>query len=285
MHKSGKYFSIIIPTWNNLGFLKLCIQSVLKNSTFKHQIICHVNDGSDGTYAWVKEQQLDHTYSTENIGICKALNQASKMAKTDYIVYLNDDMYVCPEWDKRLSSVIDGIGSSKFLLSSTMIEPRDTGNKCVVVNNFGQTVQDFKEQDLLDSVSQLNRNDWNGSTWPPIILRKELWDQVGGLSEEFSPGLYSDPDLSMKLWNKGCRIFQGVGSSLVYHFQSKSTEKVKMNNGKKQFLQKWGISSSTFTKHFLRSGQPYAGPLDEPAKTFSYNKDLLKAKLKKSLNL
>lgn len=38
-------FSILIPTWNNLDFLKLCINSIEKNSYFKHQIIIYVNDG------------------------------------------------------------------------------------------------------------------------------------------------------------------------------------------------------------------------------------------------
>ena len=48
-------FSILIPTWNNLAFLKLCLKSIAKNSTFNHQILIHVNDGSDGTLEWVKK--------------------------------------------------------------------------------------------------------------------------------------------------------------------------------------------------------------------------------------
>ena len=42
-------FSILIPTYNNLEYLKLCIDSIKKNSNFKHQIIVHVNVGRDGT--------------------------------------------------------------------------------------------------------------------------------------------------------------------------------------------------------------------------------------------
>ena len=75
--------------------------------------------------------------------------------------------------------------------------------------------------------------------------------------------MYSDPDFSMKLWQQGVRYFKGVGKSLVYHFQSKSTGKVKKNNGRKQFLQKWGVSASYFTKEILKSGQPFAGELPD----------------------
>ena len=49
--------SIIIPTYNNLDYLKLCLKSLKKNSTFKHEIIIHINDGSDGTLNFVKSNK------------------------------------------------------------------------------------------------------------------------------------------------------------------------------------------------------------------------------------
>ena len=48
-------FSIIIPTWNNLPYLRLVIESLRRHSMHSHQIIVHVNDGSDGTLAWVRD--------------------------------------------------------------------------------------------------------------------------------------------------------------------------------------------------------------------------------------
>ncbi len=42
-------FLIIIPTFNNLPYLKICILSIKKNSKFEHEIITHINDGSDGS--------------------------------------------------------------------------------------------------------------------------------------------------------------------------------------------------------------------------------------------
>ncbi len=63
-NRNDHKYSIIIPTWNNLPHLQLVIRSIKENSTFKHQIIIHINDGSDGTYEWVQQQEdLDYTYS------------------------------------------------------------------------------------------------------------------------------------------------------------------------------------------------------------------------------
>ena len=47
-------FSITIPTLNNLKYLKLCLESLQKNSTYNHEIIVHVNIGSDGTLDFLK---------------------------------------------------------------------------------------------------------------------------------------------------------------------------------------------------------------------------------------
>ena len=41
-------------------------------------------------------------------------------------------------------------------------------------------------------------------------LKKDLWEKVGGFSEEFNPGFASDPDLNMKLWIEGILEFLKV---------------------------------------------------------------------------
>ena len=60
-------FSIIIPTYNNIDYLKLCINSLKKNSKFNHEYIFHVNDGSDGTLNYLKDNNYKLTHSIENI--------------------------------------------------------------------------------------------------------------------------------------------------------------------------------------------------------------------------
>lgn len=227
-------------------------------------MILHINDGSDGTLAWAQQQRIDFTHSPDNIGICKAVNEAGGLATEQYIVYMNDDMYTCPEWDKHIAQEIAAAGTDCFMFSSTMIEPTDHGNPCVVHKDFGKTIETFNEAGLLAACPQLEKADWTGSTWPPTIVHRKYWLMTGGYSIELSPGVSSDDDFAMKMWYAGCRIFKGIGKSKVYHFQSKSTLRIVKNNGRKQFLMKWGINQSTFNKMYIRRGTPYTGPLQEP---------------------
>ena len=50
-------FSIIIPTFNNLDYVKILLLSLKKNSTLNHEIIFHVNEGSDGTINFLNKNK------------------------------------------------------------------------------------------------------------------------------------------------------------------------------------------------------------------------------------
>jgi GT2 family glycosyltransferase len=275
-------FTILIPTWNNLAHLRLCVESIRAHSAKAHQVVVHVNDGSDGTLAWVREQGIAHTASDTNIGICFAMNEAATLATHDALVYLNDDMYCLPGWDTALARRAAALPGDLYLLSGTMIEPRDSGNPCVVVGDYGDSVETFRAEALLAAAPRLIRPDWSGATWPPTLVRRRWWFRCGGYSTELTPGMSSDNDFSMKLWQAGCRHFIGVGDSLVYHFQQKSTGKVVKNDGRRQFLDKWGMTQSTFDRFYLRRGAPLAADrLPEPEDTPALRRALWKSRLRK----
>ncbi len=266
-------FSIIIPTLNNLKYLKLCISSLQKNSYFDHEIIPHVNIGEDGTREYLNEKKIDYSFTKHNSGICEGMNIAAKKAKFDYILYSHDDFYFCPNWDVVLKDEIDKIGHNNFYLSGIMM------NKGPLKFDVGSNIENFNEEKFLKEFKNFNHFDFQGSTWAPHLIHKKLWNDVGGFSEEFFPGTGSDPDLNMKLWNKGVRIFKGINNFKVYHFGSIVTRKYKDNpsiitesgsRGGKIFLLKWGISIKFFKKYYLKSDTKYNGPLNEPAKNYKF---------------
>ncbi|MBS1563022.1 MAG: glycosyltransferase, partial [Bacteroidetes bacterium] len=260
----GQLFSIVIPSWNNLPYLKLCIDSIRKHSHFSHQLVVHINEGKDGTLQWVDAQSdIDYTYSEENIGVCYALNAARSLVRTSYFLYINDDMYVCPGWDRALADEIETIGHNLFFLSCTPIEPRLQSN-CAIEMDCGRDISSFDEQKLLQNYADLPMHDWQGALSPPNIVHIDTWDLVGGYSIEFSPGLYSDPDFCVKLWHMGVRYFKGLEKSRVYHFGSISLRRARLNRGYYTFVSKWGMTQKLFTASYLRRGQKFDGPLTEP---------------------
>ena len=107
-------FSIIIPTFNNLNYLKLCIESIKKNSEYDHELLFHINEGSDGSLEYIKEKKYKYSYSKNNQGVCVAFNEAAKLTNNNYIVLAHDDMYFCPGWDTAFYNEIKKISSKDF---------------------------------------------------------------------------------------------------------------------------------------------------------------------------
>ena len=125
--------SILIPTFNNINYLKLTIASIKKNSNFKnYEILLHINDGTDGTLDFAKSEQIFFTHSKNNIGLCSSINLISKKASYDYLLYSHDDMYFCPSWDDALLNELKNLKNNLFYFSGTMIEQNSAHISCLL---------------------------------------------------------------------------------------------------------------------------------------------------------
>ena len=119
--------SIICPTFNNLNYLRLFIKSIKENSFFNHELIFHINDGSDGSLNFIRSEKIKYTHSNDNIGLCSAVNNAFTKSTKQYILYAHDDMYFCKNWDIFLIGF-----PSKFHLSAFFQQ------KLILMNDYAQ---------------------------------------------------------------------------------------------------------------------------------------------------
>ena len=210
------------------------------------------------------------------------MNLAAKKATKEYILYAHDDFYFCPQWDVILKKEIDKIGHNYFYLSGTMMYNGQIAFDC------GSTIENFDEKKFLSNYKEHNYYDFQGSTWAPHLIHKDIWNKVNGFSEEFYPGTGSDPDLNMKLWKLGVRVFKGINDFKVYHFGSIVSRKFKGDpkiitesgsRGSKIFLLKWGITIKFFKKFIMKSDTKYSGELTNPVKNLDYYYNFLLSKL------
>ena len=262
--------SILVATYNNIDYLKLFLNSIEKNSFFKHEIIIHVNEGSDGTLDYVKKKNLKFKHTDDNIGLCKSINSISKLVSTNHILYSHDDMFFCKNWDQYLIDEIKKINHKNYYLAGTNVSV----SKGLINYDCGSTPESFDEKKFNSFCLQDNSDNFQSSHWAPHLIHKDIWNNVGGFSEEFNPGDASDPDLCMKLWNNNVRIFKSISKFKVYHFNSVTTRKsnIKLNNGTKTFILKYKINPRFFRKYYLRGDKTrfYNGELKKPDITFDY---------------
>ena len=194
-------------------------------------------------------------------------------------------MYFCKNWDKYLIDEIEKQRNNFYYLSGTNVSTRFG----LINYDCGSNIENFDENKFLKFCIDDTTPDLQSSHWAPHLIHRELWSQIGGFSEEFNPGDGSDPDFCMKLWLNNVRVFKGISKFKVYHFNSLTTRnnKIKLNNGTKTFLLKYGFNPRFFRKYYLKGNNsiiPYNGPLVDPKLNFLMLFDLIINKIKYIFN-
>ncbi|MDO8659935.1 MAG: glycosyltransferase [Candidatus Parcubacteria bacterium] len=241
-------FSICIPSYQNLEYLKLCIRSLRSNTRVPVEILVHDNGSTDGTKEWLAQNNwITSTRSETNSGFC-AVNNVIRLASADYVWVFNSDMYCLPGWD---SSVVRQIYEFKknridrFTISCCLIEPLGN-NPEFTIANFGQTIESFAETGLLNwflkNQKDIKKKDTNQFSHP-IMVPKFMLEEINGFDERYYPGYTSDYDLGRALYEKNCRNFIMLGNARIYHFSSKGFNKLasddKLRSGHDIFFKKW----------------------------------------------
>jgi GT2 family glycosyltransferase len=248
--------TVAVPSWNSLEYLKILYGSLKRNTKIQYEFIVHDNGSTDETEAWLKQNNINYTHSDKNLGFC-GVNNALRKAKFDYLLTANSDMYFLPGWDIEILKQINKFKASKierFTISACLIEPLGN-NPEYSIFYCGHDTQSFDENKLLDfylrnkeKIKRENTVQWSH----PILVPKFMMEEIGYWDENYFPGWNVDNDLPKALYEKGCRDFLMLGSSRVFHFISKTFNKlpseVKNRSGQDVFIKKWGISTDEMRK-------------------------------------
>jgi len=98
--KSHSTLSILLIGYNSKRFLEPCLKSV-EAQTYKHfETIFIDNASSDGSVEYVREHFKDVKVvaNRDNLGYAKAANQGMQMSKADYVMVLNPDLILTPNY-------------------------------------------------------------------------------------------------------------------------------------------------------------------------------------------
>ena len=241
-----------MPTWKNLEYLDLAYRSIVRNSAIDHEVLIFFNEFDENCERWLAGKNVLYGQSAENLGVCGAVNRAAKLATSEHLCFLNDDMYVLPGWDMAFEQYL-GL-ADKLWLSGTSVEAGKATSCYIGGHDYGDSPESFQEDRLLNEFAALKRPYNIVSTWTPVVIPKSNWDAIGGFDENYFPGYGSDPDLAMKMWKYGCRHFIGVGTSLVYHFSRCTISRFDdcdVMDPKAYFRKKWGMSWKKFFKKVI----------------------------------
>jgi GT2 family glycosyltransferase len=94
--------SAIIPTWNRADLLRSILINLSAQTRPPDQVIVVDNGSTDATQLVAREFRVDLALFPENRGFAVAVNEGIRQARGDWLLILNNDVVLEPEWLERL---------------------------------------------------------------------------------------------------------------------------------------------------------------------------------------
>ena len=267
----NKKITFVIPSRNNLEFLQLAYKSI-RNLDTKHEVLVLNDASTDGTQAWIEEQNdkdliTYHNPGPDRIGIVGMFDKGIEMARTDIIMAFHSDMVACKDLDKNILKHLE----RGKVVSATRVEPPlhpDGPEK--ILRNYGIETDEFNFDTWYEGSEKLKEDKTTEGIFAPWCMYKEDFLAVGGHDELFAPQSKEDSDLFNRFQLNGYKFIQ-PWDALVYHFTSRGSRFNKHAGGAagknsnewiqtttrngRNFIRKWG--------HFIKH-DPLMKPIIPP---------------------
>ena len=94
----GTSVTVVIPNYNGLKFMEPCMAALEKQTCKDFEILVVDNGSSDGSVDWLKSHQYPTIFLEENTGFSGAVNVGIKASKTPFVLLLNNDTEVEPDF-------------------------------------------------------------------------------------------------------------------------------------------------------------------------------------------
>ena len=206
---SNDLVSIIIVNFNGKDFLEKCLDSLFKINYSNFEVIIADNYSIDGSTEFVKSEypKIKLVELDENYGYAEANNIAAKIAKGDYMIFLNNDTIVTPDFVDELIKIMKNdsmIAISQSLLLKLNGDIDSSGD---YVDTFGRAYSAKTKPSQIQNILS--------ARGAAMIVRKNIFWDLGGFDKEFF-ATFEDVDIGWRAWLLGYKVVL-VPNSIVYH--------------------------------------------------------------------
>ena len=236
--------SIIIPVYNNEKYTYNCLKSILQNTSASFEVVV-VDDGSAApTKALLRSLRNVHVVTNErNLGFLASCNRGASTARGKDLLFLNNDAIVTENWLTPLlqtisDSTIGAVGSKLVYPDGKLQEAGGIVWKDASGWNYGRYDDPNRpEYNFVRDVDYCSA--------AALLVRRDVFERIGGFDNRFSPAYYEDTDLCFSTRMLGYRVLYQP-KSVVIHFEgqtsgtdTRSGVKMYQQINKQRFYEKW----------------------------------------------
>ena len=223
---------VVIPTKNRADLLKTALDSIARTAPGENIRIVVIDHQSNdqATIKYLKKINARHTVMSYagrfNYARMNNLAVRAHAGEARYILFMNNDVEArAPGWVGRLRSLCarPGVAAAGPLL----LYGDDRVQHAGVLMGFAGAAEHV--QKFADAYAGDGRNpgyscvltsvrDYSAVTAACMMVRRDLFDDVGGFDEKFAVG-FNDTDLCLRLRRAGYKVLYD-GHSVLYHHES-----------------------------------------------------------------
>lgn len=243
--------TIIIPTYNGEDHLKRCLSAIERNTVAPH-IVLIADDRSSKPVFRMYLRGLKSKYpiikSHIRRGFAGINNWAVKKTDTKYICLLNSDTEPGYQWLTFMLEELnehEGVG----IVGAKLLYPPQKGwnlggkiqHAGVARNKEGLPYHIYGGQPA-DFPAANVRRELNAVTFACVLIRRKLWDYLGGLDKGYLIGQFEDVDFCWKVRKAGWKIVYQPKSTLLHYEHGSGEELVAKHsmNNRDRLIRIWG---------------------------------------------
>lgn len=213
--------SIIIVNWNGLKWLKMSLPSLVKEHYGNREIILVDNASTDESVAWTNKNypSVRILRNSENLGFAEANNVGYRVAKGKYILLLNNDTIVRPDFlvelVQKIESSPDIAGVQSKLLLMDDHARLDAVGAFITPTGFllhwGFGKKDSAKYDKTEDIYT--------AKGAAVMFRHKVLKEVQMNNSIFDPAYFAyfeETDLCHRIWLIGKRIVYAP-KSVIFH--------------------------------------------------------------------
>ena len=211
--------SVIIVNYNGKALLEKCLESLSKVNYENFEIIVVDNNSTDGSVELVTKNypSIILLKLNSNKGFAEPNNIGSKIATGKYLLFLNNDTIVTPNFISEMVQVIEN-DKKIAICQSLLLKPDESVDSSGdFIDHLGVVYNSTKKTDEIREISSAR-----GAS---MLIRKDVFDILEGFDEKFYVS-FEDVDLGWRTWMIGYKVIL-TPKSVVYHVGSQTIKSKK----------------------------------------------------------
>ncbi len=229
--------SAVIVCFNRLDLTQACYDSILASDDLPDEIVFVDNDSTDGTPEWAYSLKgpvpVEVASLSQNVGWGRGANIGAQLAEGEYLLHLNNDTEVSPNW---LTPLVEAMEEDTAVVAGTLQNPdgsiQHAGIQLFHDSNGVYTAENIRTEQPAGDVEAVSL--------AAALCRADAWNALGGMDARFRNG-YEDVDFSLRARRAGWRLRYTPASVVLHHGSASGPERwTHVQDNIRRLDEKWG---------------------------------------------